>query len=126
MKKLLLTAVMLSLLAAGTYAQKAQANDSTMLTIFLRHQEDKNLKEINAKLAANGYNQQFPPKFARVVSWYVLMGIGQVVTLKFPANRLRDLNLIFENTAWGAFNTEFYPTYDYMPVWKQTQQNKSQ
>lgn len=123
MKTIVMAALLIASFICNANAQTA-SNDSTMLTIFLKHQEDKNLKEINARLEANGYNQQFPPKYARVVSWYVLMGIGQVVTLKFPAFRLRDVNLIFENTAWGAFSTEFYPTYDYVPVWKQNQQNK--
>jgi len=53
-----------------------------------------------------------------VVSWYVMMGIGQVVTLRFPAERLRDVNLAIEHGAWGAYRTEFYPTYDYKPVWE--------
>jgi len=123
MKNMLFTVLLSIAISSGAFA-KASSADSVMLTIFLKHQEDKNLKEINARLEASGYNLQFPPKYARVVSWYVLMGIGQVVTLKFPASKLRDINLIFENTAWGAFNTEFYPTYDYMPVWKQNQQKK--
>ena len=27
--------------------------------------------------------------------------------------RLREVNRIFETTAWGSYRTEFYPTYDY-------------
>lgn len=92
------------------------ATESVMITVFLKHQEDKNLKEINAKLAENKFKEMFPIKEARVISWYVMMGIGQVVTVKIPAAKLRELNLSIENGAWGAFNTEFYPTYDYMPV----------
>jgi hypothetical protein len=38
-----------------------------------------------------------------------MMGIGQVVT---PASRLREMNRILENTAWGSYRTEFYPTCD--------------
>jgi len=60
----------------------------------------------------------FPPKSARVISWYVMMGIGQVVTVKIPGGELRTLNLAIERGAWGAFNTEFYPTYDLWPVIK--------
>ena len=45
-----------------------------------------------------------------------MMGIGQVVTLRFPAERLRDVNLALEQSAWGAFRTDFYPTYDYKPT----------
>ncbi len=47
-----------------------------------------------------------------------MMGIGQVVTLKLPAKRLREVNLAIEQNAWGAFETEFYPTYDFRPVWQ--------
>ncbi len=52
------------------------------------------------------------------MSWYVMMGIGQVVTLKVPAHRLREVNLAIEQSAWGAFDTEFYPTYDFRAVWE--------
>ena len=51
-----------------------------------------------------------------------MMGIGQVVTLRFPAEKLRDVNLAIEHGAWGAYRTEFYPTYDYLPVWKASQE----
>jgi hypothetical protein len=51
-----------------------------------------------------------------VVSWYVMMGIGQVITLRLPATRLREVNRVLEDTAWGAYRTEFYPTYDYKAV----------
>jgi hypothetical protein len=52
-----------------------------------------------------------------VVSWYVMMGIGQVVTLKAPLDKLREVNLAVEHSAWGPFRTEFYATYDYKPIW---------
>jgi hypothetical protein len=50
------------------------------------------------------------------VSWYVAMGIGQVVTLRLPATRVREVNRVLEDTAWGAYRTEFYLTYDYKSV----------
>ena len=40
---------------------------------------------------------------------------GQVVTLRFEASKLRDVNLAIEQRAWGAFDTEFYATYDFTP-----------
>jgi hypothetical protein len=43
-------------------------------------------------------------------------GVGQVVTLRLPASRLREVNRVLENSAWGAYRTEFYPTYDYKAV----------
>jgi len=95
-----------------------------MLTIFLRHDESKTLDQINAELKAHGYFDNFPPKGVEVVSWYVMMGIGQVVTLRFPAERLREVNLAIERTAWGGFRTDFYPTYDYKSVWEAEQKKK--
>ncbi|MCR9077154.1 MAG: hypothetical protein NXI07_14030, partial [bacterium] len=61
-----------------------------LLTVMLKHQKDKNLAEINAKLDAAGFWKKFPPEGIEVVSWYVMMGIGQVVTLKLPGHRLRE------------------------------------
>ena len=52
-----------------------------LLTVFLKHQQDKNLGEINAKLDDTGFWKEFPPKGVEVVGWYVMMGIGQVAIL---------------------------------------------
>ncbi len=89
-----------------------------MLTIMLRHDQSKPLAKINAELEETGFWDGFPPDGVEVVSWYVMMGIGQVVTLKVPADKLRDVNLAIEQCAWGAFDTEFFPTYDFRPVWE--------
>jgi hypothetical protein len=112
---------------AGTQNQPApQSNPPQkgmmMLTIFLKHDQSKTLDEINEHLKQTGFTEKFPPADTEVVSWYVMMGIGQVVTLRFPAEKLRDVNLSIEHGAWGAYRTEFYPTYDYMPVWKASKQ----
>ena len=102
--------------------QESQTPDSAkgimMLTIFLRHDEAKTLDQINQHLQQTGFAKNFPPRGVEVVSWYVMMGIGQVVTLRFPTERLREVNLAIEHGAWGAFRTEFYATYDYKPVWE--------
>ena len=92
------------------------APGAMLLTVFLKHRQSMNLAEINQKLEQTGFWQKFPPEGVEVVSWYVMMGIGQVVTLRFPAERLRDVNLALEQSAWGAFRTDFYPTYDYKPI----------
>lgn len=103
----------------------AETTDTMMLTIFLKHQQDKNLSEINAKLEESEFWKAFPPDGVEVVSWYVMMGIGQVVTLRFPAAKLREVNLAMEQRAWGAFSTEFYPTYDFQPVWENIKARQS-
>jgi hypothetical protein len=98
-------------------AAKAEGEGRMLLTIFLRHDESKTLDEINAHLDKTGFHQQFPPDGVEVVSWYVMMGIGQVVTLSLPPSKLRELNRMIEQKAWGgAFHTEFYPTYDFKAV----------
>jgi hypothetical protein len=94
-------------------APAAQDKGQLMLTIFLRHDQSKTLGEIQKQLQLAGFAQKFPPAGVEVVSWYVMMGVGQVVTLRFPAEKLRDVNLAIEQSAWGAFRTEFYPTYDF-------------
>ena len=92
------------------------ADNAVMLTIFLKHDQSRPLGELNAQLEKQGYYKAFPPPGIEVVSWYVMMGIGQVVTLRVPASRLRDVNRAIEESAWGAYRTEFYPTYDYKPT----------
>ena len=94
----------------------ATADNAVLLTVFLRHDQSRPLSELNAQLARQGFYKAFPPPGVEVVSWVVAMGIGQVVTLRLPASRLREVNRVLEDTAWGAYRTEFYPTYDYKAV----------
>ena len=89
------------------------ADNAVMLTVFFKHDQTRPLGELNAQLAKQGFDKAFPPPGVEVVSWYVMMGIGQVITLRLPATRVREVNRIVENTAWGPYHTEFYPTYDY-------------
>jgi hypothetical protein len=98
--------------------------DAILLTIFLRHDQSRPLGELNAQLEKNGWYAKFPPAGVEVVSWYVMMGIGQVVTLRVSPARLRDVNLAIENAGWGAYRSEFYPTYDYRPVWEEQQRKR--
>jgi len=65
-----------------------QKDDEILLTVMLKHQQDKNLAEINAKLDNTGFWKTFPPEGVEVAGWYVMMGIGQVVILKLPAAKL--------------------------------------
>jgi hypothetical protein len=95
---------------------EATADNAVLLTIFLKHDQSRPLGELRDQLTKQGFYKAFPPPGVEVVSWYVMMGIGQVVTLRLPASRLREVNRVIENSAWGAYRTEFYPTYDYQPV----------
>lgn len=95
---------------------EATADNAILLTVFLRHDQSRPLGELDAQLARQGFYKAFPPAGVEVVSWYVAMGIGQVITLRLPASRLREVNRVLEDTAWGAYRTEFYPTYDFKPI----------
>src|SRR5258708_5827327 len=63
------------------------ADNAVMLTVFLKHDQSRPLSELNAQLDRQGYYKAFPPAGVEVVSWYVMMGVGQGVTLRPPAAR---------------------------------------
>ena len=91
-------------------------DNAVMLTVFLKHDQSRPLSELKAQLARQGFYKAFPPAGVEVFSWNIMMGIGQVVTLRLPASRLAEVNLALENTAWGSYRTEFYPTYDFKAI----------
>jgi hypothetical protein len=124
MRKLFLS-VMLASVLLTVRSEGAPAPDAILLTIFLKHDQSLNLEEIQKLQQEQGFWKAFPPEGTTVVSWYVMMGIGQVITLEVPAAKLRDVNLALEKTAWKAFRTEFYPTYDLYPVIKDKLANPS-
>jgi hypothetical protein len=126
-RSLIIAAALAGVLAfnSGAMAQTATVpaenavptpENAVMLTIFLKHDQSRPLSELQAQLDRQGFYKAFPPAGIEVVSWYVMMGIGQVVTLRLPASRLREVNRIMENSAWGSYRTEFYPTYDYKAI----------
>ncbi len=86
--------------------------EAFLLTVYLKHDQTMNISEINELAAQNRLNEIFPPEGVEIVDHYVFMGIGQVIVLRVPPNRLRMLNIALERGAWGAYQTEFYVTYD--------------
>jgi hypothetical protein len=110
---------------SGDTARRAQAPDAILLTVFLHHDQSKTLEEINKLEDAQAMYKAFPPPGTAVVSWVVAMGIGQIVTLEVPAQKLREVNVALEKTAWKAFRTEFFPTYDYWPIVREKLSNKA-
>ncbi len=99
-------------------ATQVQKESEFLLTIFLKHDQGKTLDEIQKKLNETGFYKNFPPAGTEVESWKVVMGIGQVITLRVPPSKLREVNVALEKMAWGSFRTEFYPSYDFMPIYK--------
>src|ERR1700749_68179 len=74
--------------SAGTAA--ATPDNAILITVFLKHDQSRPLGELNAQLAKQGFYKAFPPAGMEVVSWYIAMGIGQVITVRLPATRLRE------------------------------------
>jgi hypothetical protein len=91
-------------------------NEMIMVTVVLRHDQSKSMEELQGHLNDKGWWEHFPPEGVEVVTWNVVMGIGQIVTLRLPPRLLNHVNVAVEKSAWGAFATEFYPTYDFVPV----------
>ena len=87
-------------------------SDTMMLTVFLKHDQTMNNVQRAEVLQDAGFDEMFPPDGVEIVDHYVMMGIGQVIVMRFPPNLLRIVNLAIERGAWGAYQTEFYVTYD--------------
>lgn len=100
----------------STAAEAITPDNAILLTVFLKHDQSRPLSELNDQLRRQGFYKEFPPAGVEVVSWNIVMGIGQVVTLRLPAARLREVNRVLEDTAWGAYRTEFFPTYDFKAI----------
>lgn len=93
-------------------------SDSILVTVVLKYQQDKNFAELRRILEAQGFWDLFPIAEARLVSWNIAIGLGHIITLKMPAGSIRRLNLAIQNGAWGAFNSDIYLSYEYMPIWQ--------
>ena len=107
--------------AAPATPPATPSSNSILLTVFFRHDQSKTLDEINAHLEKTGFRKNFPPEGVEIVSYNIVMGIGQVITLRVPPDKLRAVNVAIEKGAWGAYRTEFYATYDYLPIFREQQ-----
>jgi len=92
------------------------APGTLLLTVVLKHHAGLTLDDVQARMKASDWWERFPPEGCRVVSWTVAMGMGQILTLELPPEKLPLVNLELERRAWGVFSTECYPTYDFVPV----------
>lgn len=95
------------------------ANDSMMMTVIIKHQQQAPVDSIQARIMKQRFYGKLDKSHVSILSWNVVMGIGQIITLKFKSNYIREINQVFESGAWGGFTTEFYPTYDFLPVYPQ-------
>ncbi|MDW5287227.1 hypothetical protein [Formosa sp. PL04] len=111
--------------SADVKTTSEKGDDKLLLTVFLKHDQSMNLNEIEKIRTDQGFYENFPPEGVSVVNWFVVMGIGQMVVLELPASKLSAVNLAIERTAWKAFKSEIYPTYDLYPIMEKKLKNKS-
>ena len=113
-----LIAILALLFGPCALAAAQPAPQSMLMTVILRHDQSKTVDEINAHLEKTGFRKNFPPEGVDILSYNIVMGIGHVITLRLPADKLRAVNLAVERGAWGGFRSEFYPTYDYLQIYQ--------
>jgi uncharacterized protein YcgL (UPF0745 family) len=111
--------------STNTLNSSEKVDDKLLLTIFLKHDQSMTLNEIEKIRTDQGFYENLPPEGVSVVNWFVVMGLGQVVVLELPASKLSAVNLAIERTAWKAFTTEMYATYNLYPIIEHKLKNKS-
>lgn len=121
-----ISSLLLLLFAITLRAQEPGADGKITLTVILRHDQSKTVDEINDHLEKTGFRKTFPPDGVEILSYNIVMGIGHIITLRFPPDKLREVNLAFEHGVWGAFRTEFYPTYDYLKAFYELKQKDTE
>ena len=107
----------LPLLAQNQSTIPYKGNDSVMVTVVLRHLQENPVDSIQARVMKQKFYQKLNKSHSRIVSWNVVMGIGQIITLRFKPEYTREVNQVFESGVWGGFKTEFYPSYDFLPIY---------
>ena len=111
-----LCTLMLQVPASAQQPTPPTPADYVLVTVILRPDQSRNLEEITKIQEESGFWAKFPPEGIVVESWYVVMRMGHVVTLRVPPARLREVNRSVEQNAWKVFRTEFYPTYDFREI----------
>jgi len=61
----------------------AAAEDAILLTIFLKTISPRTWREFRV-ISPSGHGGAFSARRVEIVSWNVVMGIGQIVTLRLP------------------------------------------
>ena len=121
MRRLIIAALLCTVVTSAIALAQAPSTspaDYVLVTVVLKHDQSRNLDEITKLLDEQGVWAKFPPDGIVVESWYVMMGLGHVATLRVPPARLREFNRSIESGAWKAFRSEIYATFDFKDVAK--------
>ncbi|MFT3739571.1 MAG: hypothetical protein QM786_12495 [Breznakibacter sp.] len=131
MKKIIIIGIITVFVGSLTYAQQQptstipyQSSDSMMITVVLRHIQENPVDTIQTRVMKQKFYEKLSQSRSRILSWNVVMGIGQIITLRTKAENIREINQVFESGAWGGFTTEFYLTYDFLPIYPVMQERE--
>ena len=125
MKRIL--SLLLLLFALTAQAQDSDADGKIMLTVILRHDQTLTLDEINDHLEKTGFRKTFPPDGVEILSYNIVMGIGHIVTLRFPRPINSAKSISPSSMAFGAPSEQnSIPTYDYLKVFYDTKKKDSE
>jgi hypothetical protein len=92
------------------------SEEKMLLTVILHHDQSKTLEQIMEHAKKTGFYRDFPPEGTELISWTVAMSFGFILHLSVEPSKLRNLNRLMEQKAWGAFRYEVYPSYDFQKI----------
>jgi hypothetical protein len=90
-------------------------DDPCLLTILLKHDQTKNLAEIQECLTRNTFYDIFPPMGTTVVDWHVVMGIGMMLVIESPQSMVGKVKNALARASVGAYTTDVMVTYNKYP-----------
>ena len=99
MRHLIIAALVFTLVTPAATQAPASPTESILISVILKHDQSRNRDEMVKILEDQGFLAKFPPDGMAVESWYVMMGLGHVITVRVPVARLRDFNRAIEDTA---------------------------
>jgi len=108
------TAIALFIVPMPT-ARAEETPETMLLTIFLKHDQTKNLEEIQSNLTKNRFYDTFPPAGTSVVEWNVVMGIGQILVLELPVAKLDEVKKKLIQTTANGFSTDTFVSENLYP-----------
>lgn len=104
--------------AAAAVAAPGLPKDTILLTLILHHDQTKTFAAIKQQEKDTNFAKLFPPPGVEIVSWNIVMGVGQEIVLRLPPDKLRELLGVIERCTYGVYKSEWYITYDYKQIWE--------
>ena len=95
--------------------------DMQSRTLYLRADQPRAMAELNRQLRSPGASGDVLAPGVEVISWYVLMGIGQIVTLRLKRPSPHGLMPLSEANRGPLFRTDACEAFDFGALYAQMQ-----